>query len=82
LVYLAAFLFEPDENPIEVLASWGDNPLLKAMRFEDDGRTSIDPSGAGQVFYGCCEPGDASAAIKRLRPFGAAANELAGAAWK
>lgn len=71
LVYLAAFMLEPDEDPGALLAAHG-GELGAALRVVD-GDVTVDPERAAALFYGDSPPELAAAAVARLRPMAATA---------
>jgi pimeloyl-ACP methyl ester carboxylesterase len=65
LVYLCALMLAEDDD-LGALLSEHPMPLLGYLRVEGE-LTSIDPTGAVEVFYGDCAPADATAAVAQLR---------------
>jgi pimeloyl-ACP methyl ester carboxylesterase len=65
LVYLCALLLAEDDD-LGALMTEHPMPLLGYLR-EDEGRTSVDPAGAVEVFYADCTPADRAAAVAQLR---------------
>jgi len=63
LIYLAAFLTEPDENTLALITG----KLAESIVVDDRGIT-VDPAAAAGVFYGDADPDTAAAMIARLRP--------------
>jgi len=64
LVYLAAFLAEPGEDMLGLLAG---SKLVDAIVLDEAG-VSVDPAVAAEVFYGDADPATAAALVARLRP--------------
>ena len=81
LVYLAAFLTEPDEDMFGYLAG---GKLPEALAFGDDGTVTVKPELAAEVFYGDSDPETAVSLVQRLRPmaFGGQPVEQADPAWR
>jgi pimeloyl-ACP methyl ester carboxylesterase len=70
LVYLAAFLTEPDGDTLALISG----KLLESVVVDERGIT-VDPAAAAEVFYGDADPDTAAAMIARLRPMPLAAIE-------
>jgi pimeloyl-ACP methyl ester carboxylesterase len=70
LVYLAAFLTEPDEDTLGLISG-----KLAASVVVDERGITVDPAAAAEVFYGDANPETAAAMIARLRPMPLAAVE-------
>jgi pimeloyl-ACP methyl ester carboxylesterase len=68
LVYLAAFMLEPDEDELSLLSAHG-SELLSSLVPTDSG-VAVDPAKAHRVFYGDSTPKAVAAIIPRLRPVG------------
>jgi pimeloyl-ACP methyl ester carboxylesterase len=64
LVYLAAFLAEPEEDTFALM---GGSKLTESMVVSEHGIT-VDPAVAADVFYGDADPVTAAAMVARLRP--------------
>lgn len=64
LVYVAALLMEPGEDPFEMTAG---SMMFDAMRI-DEGSTYVDPAMASAVFYGDADPDTADVLVADLRP--------------
>lgn len=69
LAYLCAMMLADGDDVGAMLAAAPPAPLNSAIRFRDDGLSTIDPEHAVAAFYGLCPPESAAAAITRLRPF-------------
>ena len=65
LIYLAAFLTEPDEDMFAFMAG---GKLPESLAFGEDGSVSVVPERAVDVFYGDVDPETARAMVQRLRP--------------
>jgi pimeloyl-ACP methyl ester carboxylesterase len=80
LVYLAAFLTEPGEDTLALLAG---GKLVEAVVIDEAG-VSVDPAAAAEVFYGDADPATAATLVARLRPmtFDAAPAPTATPAWR
>lgn len=65
LVYLCAFMLAENDDIAALLARYP-SPLGKYLR-QVDGRTTVDPAGAAEIFYADCEPHDVDDALARLR---------------
>jgi pimeloyl-ACP methyl ester carboxylesterase len=80
LIYLAAFLAEPDADTLAMITP----ELGKAIRGGEGGAVPIDPAAAADVFYGDADPGVAASMVARLRPLtlNLAASPDAEPAWK
>jgi pimeloyl-ACP methyl ester carboxylesterase len=65
LVYVAAFLAEPDEDLFAHLAG---GLLVEALTFGADGTMSVRPDLAAAVFYGDADPQTAARLVGDLRP--------------
>jgi pimeloyl-ACP methyl ester carboxylesterase len=63
LVYLAAFLAEPDENTLALIT----DELGRAIVADERG-ISVDPAAAAAVFYADSDPATVAAMVSRLRP--------------
>lgn len=70
LVYLAAFLTEPDADTLALISA-----KLAASLVVDERGITVDPARAAEVFYGDADPDTAAAMIARLRPMPLAAVE-------
>jgi pimeloyl-ACP methyl ester carboxylesterase len=70
LVYLAAFLTEPDADTLALISG----KLIESVVVDERGIT-VDPAAAAEVFYGDAGPDTAAAMIARLRPMPLAAIE-------
>ncbi|MBA2281986.1 MAG: alpha/beta hydrolase [Acidimicrobiia bacterium] len=67
LVYIAAFPPDQDETVLGLaLAHPEQSELGPAMRFGDDGTSTVDPALAGAVFYEDCAPDDVERAVGLL----------------
>jgi pimeloyl-ACP methyl ester carboxylesterase len=69
LIYLAAFLTEPDEDMVALMAG----SKLTHSLLVDGFSTTVDPMVAAEVFYGDSDPDTAAAMVARLRPMAIAA---------
>jgi pimeloyl-ACP methyl ester carboxylesterase len=69
LVYLAAFLAEPDEDTFALM---GGSKLTECIVISEHG-TTVDPAAAADVFYGDADPVTAAAMVARLRLMGVGA---------
>jgi pimeloyl-ACP methyl ester carboxylesterase len=67
LVYLCAFLPQPGESLMSLAARDREANTRSVMR-RSFGRTTIEPSLAGEVFYNRCSASDVAAATPRLVP--------------
>jgi pimeloyl-ACP methyl ester carboxylesterase len=70
LVYVAAFALNAGESVMGTLRSLDrhDVDLSAAMRFHDDGTSTLDPELAAAALYGSCSPEAVAAALPRLSP--------------
>ena len=70
LVYVAAFALDAGESVMGALQSLDrhDVDLGAAMRFHDDGTSTLDPEFAAAALYGSCSPEAVAAALPRLSP--------------
>ena len=70
LVYVAAFALNAGESVLGTLLSFDrhDVDLGAAMRFHDNGTSTLDPELATAALYGACSPEAAAAALPRLSP--------------
>ena len=66
LVYVAAIMIGENENFPELAAAYPSN-LGDHLIIADDNTFSVDPAGALECFYNCCERGTAQSAADRLR---------------
>ena len=80
LIYLAAFLAEPDEDTFALM---GGSKLTESLVISEHG-TTVDPAAAADVFYGDADPVTAAAMVARLRLMGVGASPPPGAepAWR
>jgi pimeloyl-ACP methyl ester carboxylesterase len=69
LVYLCAIMLADGTDFGAMLATAPPVPLNSAIRFGEDGRSTIDPAHAVAAFYAECPPEVAAVAVERLRPF-------------
>ena len=69
LVYLAAFLTEPDEDMVALMSG---SKLTRSL-IVDGSVVSVDRAVAAEVFYGDSDPDTAAAMVARLRPMAIAA---------
>ena len=69
LIYLAAFLAEPDEDTFALM---GGSKLTESIIISEHG-TTVDPAAAADVFYGDADPVTAAAMVARLRLMGVGA---------
>jgi pimeloyl-ACP methyl ester carboxylesterase len=63
LVYLAAFLTQPDEDTVALISA----KLAESLVVDERGMT-VDPAAAAEIFYGDADPVTAAEMIARLRP--------------
>ncbi|MBP2328939.1 pimeloyl-ACP methyl ester carboxylesterase [Kibdelosporangium banguiense] len=79
LVYLAAYLTEPDEDVSALMSG----KLTESLVFRD-GEVSVDPAAAAGLFYGDAAPGTAAELAGRLRPMtiGVAVPPVVTPAWR
>ena len=63
LVYLAALMTDPSQ-PLDLKAT----PGMTAIRFEEDGMASVNPSEAARALFHRCPPDLAAWATSKLRP--------------
>jgi pimeloyl-ACP methyl ester carboxylesterase len=86
LVYLCAFALEEGESAAATASDQHlpSTDLADALRISEDGVASIDLDGARAGFYLDCAPGDADAAVARLRPmsFSCFTDAVTTAAWR
>ena len=83
LVYLAAYMPDEGETLISLTASEPGAAILGALRPQDDGRTIVDPTQVGDIFFNDCEPAAAAWAMAHLSPMFTPGGDTATAiAWR